>query len=57
MSVRSRIDDRFGPNVAAGARSILNHEGLSQPLRKPLANQARRDVDPAAGGKRTGRVG
>ena len=47
MPVRRRIDDRFGADVAAGSRSILDHEGLSQPIGKPLADQPRRDVDAA----------
>src|SRR6266436_2422803 len=48
MPVRRRIDDRFGADVAAGSRPILNHEGLSQPIGKPLADQPRRDVDAAS---------
>ena len=41
MSIRRRIDDGFGADVAASSWSILNHEGLSQPFGKPLANCAR----------------
>src|SRR5262245_54420622 len=51
MPVRRSIDDRFGADVAARTGTVLNHEWLPESLRKPLAYQARRDVDPAAGGK------
>jgi hypothetical protein len=40
-----------GADVAAGAGPVLDDEGLPQPLRQPLPDQPRRDVDPAAGGK------
>jgi hypothetical protein len=51
-TVRRRIDDPFGAEVTAGPRSILDHEGLSQPIGKPLADQPRRDIDAAPGRKR-----
>jgi hypothetical protein len=51
ISVGGRVDDGLGADVAAGARPVLDDEGLAQPVGKPLTDQARGDVDPAAGGK------
>jgi hypothetical protein len=51
IAVRGRIHDRLGADVAASARPIFGDERLSEPLGKPLTDQARGDVDPAAGGK------
>jgi hypothetical protein len=52
MPVRRRIDDRFGADVAAGSRPIVDQEGLPEPVGKPLPDQPRRDVDAASRGKR-----
>ena len=51
VSIGRRVHDGFGADVAAGARTVLGHEGLAQPVGQPLADQARGDVDAAAGGK------
>ena len=51
ISVRRRVHHGLGADIAAGARPVLRHEGLAEPLVQPLTDQARRDVDPAAGGK------
>src|SRR5947207_10703634 len=51
IAVRGGIHDRLGANVAAGARPIFGDERLSEPLGKPLTDQASGDVDPTAGGK------
>jgi hypothetical protein len=52
MPVRRRIDDRFGANVAAGSRPVVDHEGLPEPIGKPLPDQPRGDVDAASCGER-----
>ena len=61
VAVRRRPHDRLGGEICAGARPVLDDELLAEPLRQPLADQAREDVGQAAGRKptmiRTGRVG
>jgi hypothetical protein len=44
-------NDRFGGNVAAGARPVLHDELLAKPLRQPVTDQARGDVVATAGSK------
>ena len=51
VAVRRRAHDRLGADIAAGARPVLDDEWLAEPLRQPLADQARDDVGAAAGGK------
>src|SRR6266404_7845790 len=41
---------RLGADIIARARLVLDDELLAQPLRKPLRDDARRDVGAAAGG-------
>ena len=48
MTVRSCVHDRFGAEVAAAARPVLNDELLAKPLRKPMTEQACEDIGPAA---------
>ena len=63
VAIGRRLGDRVGRDVAAGTRLVLDDELLAQPLRQPLAHQARHDVGRPAGGKadddarRLGRVG
>ena len=61
MAVGGRLHDCLGGDIAAGARTVLDNEWLAEPLRQPLADQARNDVGDAASGKaddqRTGRDG
>ena len=40
VAVGGALHDRFGPDIAAGAGSVLNYELLAEPLRQPLADQA-----------------
>src|SRR5215831_19064483 len=51
VSVRGRLHDDLGAEIAPGASPILDHEWLPQTLRQPLTHQARDDVAHAAGGK------
>ena len=51
VAVGGRAHDRLGADIAAGARPVLDDELLAEPLRQPLADQARDDVVRAAGGK------
>ena len=44
VAVRRRAHDRLGADIAAGARPVLDDEWLAEPLRQPLADQARDDV-------------
>src|SRR5258705_167794 len=46
ITVRGRIYDSLGGNIAARARPILNNEPLAEPLRQPLTDEARGDVVP-----------
>ena len=61
VAIGWRTHDCFGGNVAAGSRTVLDDERLTEPFREPLTYQARRDVAAASGGKpttmRTGRDG
>jgi hypothetical protein len=41
VAVRRRSRDEFGCEAAAGARSVLDKELLTYPLREPLADEAR----------------
>ncbi len=51
IAVRRRAHDRLGPDIAAGARPVLDDEWLAEPLRQPLTDEARDDVGRAAGGE------
>ena len=44
VAVRRRTHDRFGADIAAGTRPVLDDEWLAEPLRQPLTDQARDDV-------------
>ena len=43
------MDDGLGGDIAAGARPVLDDEGLAKTLRQPLSYQPRDDVVSAAG--------
>ena len=51
VAVGGRAHDGFGGDIAGGARPVLDDEWLAEPLRQPLADQAREDVIRATGGK------
>ena len=51
VAVGRGADHGLGADIAAGAGAVFDHEGLPEPLVEPLADQPRRDVDAAAGGK------
>lgn len=51
VAVGGRIDHGLGADIAAGAGTVLGDEGLAKPVREPLPDQPRRDVDAAARGK------
>src|SRR5438045_3597853 len=51
MAVRWCLNDRFGADISASTRAVVDDEWLAEPLGKPLTDQARGDVDPAAGRK------
>jgi hypothetical protein len=44
VAVCRRAHDRFGADVGAATRPVVDYELLAKPLRKPLADEARRDV-------------
>src|SRR5262249_56619072 len=48
VAVCRRAHDRFGADVGAATRPVVDYELLAEPLRKPLADEARRDVVCAA---------
>ena len=56
VAVRRRAHDRFGGDIAAGARPVVDHDRLAQPLRQPLSDHAGNDVRRAAR-RRPGRPG
>jgi len=45
IAVGGRTHDRLGADIGAGARAVLDDELLTEPLRQPLAHQARGDVE------------
>ena len=49
VTVRRRIDHRFGAEVIPGARPVLDNELLTKPLGKPLGKDARKNVRRTAG--------
>src|SRR5205814_3471653 len=51
MAVRWCLNDRFGADISASTRPVVDDEWLAEPLGKPLTDQASGDVDPTAGGK------
>src|SRR5262249_19530037 len=51
VPVSGRAHDGLGADVAPAARSVLDHEWLAKTLRKPLTDQAGRDVGRATGGE------
>ncbi len=44
VAVRRRVDDAFGRDIAAGARLVLDHELLAEPLGETLADEARQHI-------------
>ena len=50
IAVRRRTNDHFSGCVGAGARPVLDDEGLAETLRQPLPDQARENVVRTAGG-------
>src|SRR5712691_9123689 len=48
VAVRCRTHRRLRADIAGGARPVLNNEWLAKPLRQPLPDYARDDVDLAA---------
>jgi hypothetical protein len=44
VTVWWRAHDRFGADIAASTRAVLDNELLAEPLREPLRDQAREDV-------------
>src|SRR6516164_3469336 len=51
ISVRGRVHDRLGGDIAGRARPILDDKLLTETLRQPLSYQARHDVGSTTGGK------
>ena len=49
VAVCWRAHDRFGADIGAGARPVVDDEWLPEPLRQPLSDQASDDVGSAAG--------
>src|SRR5262245_58477271 len=49
VAVGRGTHDRLGGDVAAGSRTVVDDERLTEPLREPLTDQARRDVRTASG--------
>jgi hypothetical protein len=51
IAVRRCAHDRLGADIAAGSRSVLDHEWLAEALRQPLSDQARDGVGRTASGE------
>ena len=49
VAVGRRAHDRFGADIAAAPRPVVDDDGLAEPLREPLADQTHEDVTGAAG--------
>jgi hypothetical protein len=50
-AITSRAHDRFGADIGASARPVLDDEWLTEPLRQPSTDQASDDVGSTAGSK------
>jgi hypothetical protein len=51
ISVRGRVHDRLGGDIAASPWPVLDDELLAESLRQPLSYQACHDVGGTTGGK------
>src|SRR5262249_31908506 len=51
VAVRRRAHDRFGADIAVGARPVVDDERLAEPPRQPLTDQACDSVGRPASGK------
>src|SRR5215472_9132403 len=51
ISVRGRVHDHLGGDIAGSSWSVLDDELLAEPLRQPLSYQACHDVGATGGGK------
>jgi hypothetical protein len=51
VTVRRRVHDRLGADIAAGAGPVLDHDRLTETIRQKLRGHARDNVDLAAGRK------
>jgi hypothetical protein len=51
VAVRIRLRDALGCNLAVRSRPVLDDHRLTEPLRHFRRDQARQNVDPAAGWK------
>jgi hypothetical protein len=49
VAIGGRTHDRLGGDITAATRPVLDNEWLAEPVREPLSNQTRDDVDPTAG--------
>src|SRR5262245_15084479 len=45
VAVCGRAHDGLGADIAAATRPVVDNKLLSEPLRQPLSDQAREDVD------------
>src|SRR5262252_11074004 len=52
IAICGRTHDRFGTNIGARARPVLDNEWLAQPLGQPLTHQTGDEVGVAGGGER-----
>ena len=50
IAIGGRTNDRFGGDIGACARPVLDDEWLTEPFRQPLTHEAREDVECAARG-------
>jgi hypothetical protein len=51
VTVGGRTHDRLGGHIGPGARSVLDDELLTEPIRKPASDHACGDIDAATRGK------
>ena len=51
VAVRARLRDGVEADIAAAAAAVLDHEGLAETLLQAAPEQARQDVEAAAGGR------
>src|SRR5215475_8917066 len=51
VAIGGRTHDRLGGDITTATRPVLDNEWLAEPVREPLSNQTRDDVDPTAGSK------
>ncbi|MFZ3351486.1 MAG: hypothetical protein WA268_11530 [Xanthobacteraceae bacterium] len=52
VTVRRRLRDEFGTDIAASARPVIDDDGLAEPIGEPLRHDAGENIGATASGQR-----